>query len=318
MATAALDLASQALAHTLVAMALVQAVTRRLPVTEPGPRFAYGLFILVAPLLLGPLFAVAAPFRLSPEFADVALLSSRRWDTLTLGGLGLRAILLVPIVAVALVLLLRDVLRLVRPWWREHQLLGHPLPDDHDEVRAVQARVARLAVALGIRPPRVDLIETDAAVLHCHGLVRPTIVVARGLLATLSPAQIEAALAHELAHLAHRDVLRTWILMALRVVHWFNPLAQVVARRAAQELEWRADDTAARVTGRPLALARALVTCMRTRDTQFLGLVGRSQIVTLEERCRRLLDPPPTAHRAWAVDFALVAITVAVVAFFVV
>lgn len=318
MATAAIDLASQVLAHTLVAMALVQAVTRRLPVAAPTPRFAYGLLILIAPLALGALFAAAAPLRATPEFADIAIFASRRWDTLEVAGLPVRWLALAPIVVVAVVLLLRDIGRLVRPWWREHRLTDHPFPADHDDARALAGRVGVFASRLAIAPPRVELLDTEAAILHCHGVVRPTIVVARGLVARLTPAQLDAALAHELAHLAHHDVLRTWVLMALRVVHWFNPFAQVVARRAAQELEWRADDTAARVTGEPLALARALVTCMRSRDTQFLGLVGRSQIVTLEERCRRLLDPPAPVHRAWALDFVLVGATVAAVAFFVV
>ena len=58
----------------------------------------------------------------------------------------------------------------------------------------------------------------------------------------LRPEGLRAALAHELSHVRHGDPLRDVVLAALRTLQWFNPVAQVVARRITQETEWRADD----------------------------------------------------------------------------
>jgi Zn-dependent protease with chaperone function len=165
------------------------------------------------------------------------------------------------------------------------------------------------------------VFETPAAVLHYHGVSSPTIVAARGIADRLPADQLRAAIAHELAHVRRRDVVHGWILLALRLGQWFNPVAQVVGRRAVQEMEWEADRVAAQVTGEPLAIARALVSTARARDTEFLGLLGRSRISAVEERCQRLLalDPEaPTASRtSWTPELALTALGLGVLLFFV-
>jgi Zn-dependent protease with chaperone function len=161
--------------------------------------------------------------------------------------------------------------------------------------------VGHLAADAAIAPPALDLLATPAHTLHCRGWRRPRILVSASTLADLSGDELRAALAHEVAHIAHRDVPRAWLLLLLRALQWFNPVAQAVGRRIAQELEWHADDRARAITAAPLALAHALVRCARHRVDRFLGLSGHGRLRALEERCRRLMAPAPpleTAPRA--------------------
>jgi heat shock protein HtpX len=78
-----------------------------------------------------------------------------------------------------------------------------------DAEPAVRAALARLCQLADLPEPRLAIAATDEpialAVRHPGG--RSTICLGRGLLEALEPSEVEAVLAHELAHLAHRDAV---------------------------------------------------------------------------------------------------------------
>lgn len=283
------DLVAEVLAHSAIVATVVQLVIRRAPVWAPAARLRYRVATLVLPVVVVPLFHALAPQRADPAFADAALLSTAQWTRLRAFGVSARDLAIAPAAAIGALLLVRDALRAVAHWrhdraWRE---AGRR---DLAASSRIERAVWSVAGSLCVAPPRVRVAETDAAILHCHGLWKPTLVIGRGFADRLGDAQLDAALAHELAHLAHRDVAMSWALMALRVVQWFNPIAQVVARRAIQEMEWRADDTAVAATGLPTALARAIIASVRRGgDVEFLGVLRGSRTTAVEERCHRLI-----------------------------
>ena len=61
---------------------------------------------------------------------------------------------------------------------------------------------------LGHRQDGYIVIDTDSVVAWCCGLLRPEIVLSRGLLQRLDTNQVEVVLAHERAHAARLDNLR--------------------------------------------------------------------------------------------------------------
>ena len=95
------------------------------------------------------------------------------------------------------------------------------------EAPAVYSSVERLALAAEVPRPRLYVIETG----HPHafavgrGASAAGIAVTRGLLSLLPPAEFDGVLAHELAHVRHRDVVvqtpvvvvAGWILEASRI-----------------------------------------------------------------------------------------------------
>lgn len=69
------------------------------------------------------------------------------------------------------------------------------------------------------------------------GLMRPCLLVPAGLMEELSGNEIRLVLLHELAHLRRRDIAVNWVLSAVEIFHWYNPLVWLVSRelRAARE-----------------------------------------------------------------------------------
>lgn len=65
-----------------------------------------------------------------------------------------------------------------------------------------------LCISRGMPMPRLKIIETDAMNAYASGVTRRqyTVAVTRGLLNTLNDRELEAVLAHELAHIRHGDV----------------------------------------------------------------------------------------------------------------
>jgi beta-lactamase regulating signal transducer with metallopeptidase domain len=80
------------------------------------------------------------------------------------------------------------------------------------------------------------------------GILRPVIVMPRGVAQALSAGEMRAVLAHELAHLSRRDNLWASIQMLVEMLFWFHPLVWWVGARLVAERE-RACDQAVLETG---------------------------------------------------------------------
>jgi len=92
------------------------------------------------------------------------------------------------------------------------------VPADRDH--GVHAVVERLAGLADISRPRIAVAETSAPNALAVGLRQSasTVVVTRGLLDLLGPRELEAVLAHEISHLAHRDAAVMTAVSAPRTV----------------------------------------------------------------------------------------------------
>ena len=85
------------------------------------------------------------------------------------------------------------------------------------EYRGLHATVTRLAAQADAPPPDVAVIDTELPNAFAVGTASSgTVVVSTGLLESLSDAELEAVLAHELAHLKNRDA-------SLMTVAWLLP-----------------------------------------------------------------------------------------------
>ncbi|MBI4317841.1 MAG: M56 family metallopeptidase [Chloroflexi bacterium] len=167
--------------------------------------------------------------------------------------------------------------------------------------------VARLGGRLGINTPLLRVLEVDLPLAVGGGLRQPTIVLSRWLIERLEHREVEAVLAHELAHLAQRDYLTRWLGRLLRDMMVYLPGAWYALRVLEADEELVADALAVEATNRPLAMARALGKIWRgstqTQPLAIAGLPGYAGNATLlEERLSRLLDDRakcPSSLAAW-------------------
>lgn len=106
----------------------------------------------------------------------------------------------------------------------------------------------------------VLVVKRDAPVMAVAGLVRPRLIVSRGVLHKLTPEQREAAFRHEQAHQASRDNLKRFLCLLAPEALPFVSGFKKIERQWARYTEWAADDHAvAGDSQRALSLAAALV-----------------------------------------------------------
>lgn len=288
----------EAVFHSLLAALMAEAALRLWRARAPSLQLRLRLFVVAVPLLLVPAFELFAPFRHSEAFVEEhALFAGERWSAVKVFGAGADQLWLLAFATLGVALLVLDLV----PWLRERGAV-RPGPSVACPPE-LEALVARLASALGSPPPAIELFDSPGPALYCRGVRRPALVLSTATLARLDPRQLEGALAHELSHLRRGDVLLGWILLAVRVVLAFNPVVQLLARAIALDAERRADELAARVTGRPLALASGLLEMFRasrasasTSEVLLGATLSRAREDAIEERCRRLLSAPQPAE----------------------
>jgi TonB family protein len=78
------------------------------------------------------------------------------------------------------------------------------------------------------------------------GIVRPVLLLPRGIAEHLSQAQLGAVLEHELAHWRRRDNLTAAAHMLVEVVFWFHPLVWWIGARLVEERERACDEAVVR------------------------------------------------------------------------
>jgi beta-lactamase regulating signal transducer with metallopeptidase domain len=101
----------------------------------------------------------------------------------------------------------------------------------------IKASAERLASRIGLRRcPAVRMVDLPIPPLVWGVGLRPLVVLPATLLANLAPAQRDALVAHELAHVRRRDDLVRWLEVFALVLFWWNPVAWY-ARRRLREAE---------------------------------------------------------------------------------
>jgi len=90
------------------------------------------------------------------------------------------------------------------------------------------------------------------------GFWKPVVLFPAGMLLQLSPAQVEALLLHELAHVRRYDYLVNLLQMSLDVCFFYHPLFWLLSGETRSRREDCCDDTVLRYTGDRLGYARVL------------------------------------------------------------
>lgn len=187
---------------------------------------------------------------------------------------------------------------------RLRRLLAAAQPVPRVAYAATQA-----AAALGVATPRIATPPTCPSGAYVAGVRRPVLVVGRDLVDRLDADELDAVIAHELAHIHRRDLLVAGLLGVLRDVTFFVPGGGWALRQLHGERELAADQVAVQTTGRPGALASGLLKVLdagRRAPSAAVTLVPHTTVV---DRIRFLVEdrPRPSAARR-NVEFALVAV----------
>src|SRR5919204_3330653 len=157
------------------------------------------------------------------------------------------------------------------------------------EAPGLHAMIERLCIQADLPKPKVAVADTDVPNAFAMGRSQKsaTVCCTTGIMRTLSPSELEGVMAHELSHVKHRDVL------IMTIASFFASLAAIITQfgfffggdsddnpsfaivllvsfavyiisfflmmALSRYREFAADRGAAVITGRPSALASALL-----------------------------------------------------------
>ena len=191
-------------------------------------------------------------------------------------------------------------LRLFDAWLQARRLTRYgtrPAAPEH------QAMLARLAGRLRLRRPVAIVESVRVAVPAVVGWLRPVVLLPAVALTGLTAQQVEALIAHELAHVLRHDFLANLVQSAIETLFFYHPAVWYVSRQVREEREHCCDDLAMRLCGNPEAYARALLG-LAERRAGGPALAAAATGGALLTRVRRLLVPgsaPADTFPRWVV-----------------
>ena len=140
--------------------------------------------------------------------------------------------------------------------------------------------------------------------LHCRfrdsslepgifGILDPTLVWPQGISQRLNEAQIEAIIAHELAHVRRRDNLTAAFHMLVEAIFWFHPIVWWLQSRLIDERERACDEAVVILGSEPGVYAESILRtcefCIESPLTCVSGITGSE----LKQRLRRIVSDNP-------------------------
>jgi Zn-dependent protease with chaperone function len=171
---------------------------------------------------------------------------------------------------------------------------------------------ARLKVSLPVRLYQSARVEVPTVI----GCLKPVILLPASAITGLSAMQLEALLAHELAHIRRHDYLVNLLQTVIETLLFYHPAVWWVSHRIRAEREHCCDDVAVEVCGNALVYARALAELEQARVTAPQLAVAANGGCLLERILRLVKGTPAETARTsqWIVGAIAMATVLLVIA----
>ncbi len=167
-----------------------------------------------------------------------------------------------------------------------------------DEVLAAACRVSR---RLGLRRAVPVLRSTLAQVPVVIGYLRPVVLVPVSLMTSIPTRQLEAILAHELAHVRRHDFVVNLLQTLVETLFFYHPAIWWLSRQIRVEREHCCDDLALSVLGNRAEYGRALLAIEELRGQSTVLALGASG-GSLVDRIRHIAGVGSDRNAASLVD----------------
>jgi bla regulator protein blaR1 len=126
-------------------------------------------------------------------------------------------------------------------------------------IRAVRCAASPLDLKL----PIPVFSTSDQMEPGVFGIRKPVLLLPAGIMDRLTPAQLEAVLAHELCHVRRRDNLTAAVHTLVETIFWFHPLVWWIRARLVEEREHACDEAAVESGGDTQAYAEGILNVCR-------------------------------------------------------
>ena len=150
-------------------------------------------------------------------------------------------------------------------------------------------RGVRLATASDFIGPLRVMYGPERFEPGVFGIFRPVLLLPKGIANRLSPAQLQAVLAHELCHVRRRDNLTMAIHMTVEALFWFHPFLWWIKSRLIDEQERACDEEVLRLGSEPMVYAESLLKVCEFYVESPLTCVSGVTGSDLKERVGRIM-----------------------------
>ncbi len=289
--------------------AIVGHLLYRLSLRSARARFAAAFIPVVAVIgaLLVSLRSPQLPVLMVPTSSGAVLPIPVEYGYLDFAPMAV-PLLLGSWLTIASVLLMRR----ARRYWTftrlRRELATRPVP------AALTRLVTNTARQLHIAPPQVVMTSDCRGGAYVAGLRRPCLVVSDALFRGLDAHEREAVVAHELAHIARRDLATACAVGVLKDILFFLPGRAWADRSLHRERERAADERAVALTAKPAALASSMLKAveMTRAPLEAAALAPQGEFVA---RIEALLAPQPVTRLRHRLELGAVAVLSAVTVF---
>jgi Zn-dependent protease with chaperone function len=319
---------AQAFSHSLIAALVVDRAVQSWKIASPVIRQRFSFIVMVFPILSFPLYQTINPERGSISFRLETLFDVNRWLNLELWGkIPVNLLFILMLSLTSLIFLFQEIIPILK-----HMLESRKSSQEGEDTEEEQHNYPVIESLLKDFPgerPRISLIEDDELILFSTTGKTPAVFLSTGLIEALSNDEIQAAVAHELAHITRSKRPLMILLYLMRILMFFNPVILVEFRRIVQEEEKICDDVAVAMTGKPAALAGILKKFSRARgevspdnvkkiSSLSVALEDYSHSVHMESRIKRLEDGSKVGTDGEWFKFLLTLFAVSAINYFVV
>lgn len=175
-------------------------------------------------------------------------------------------------------------------WWTVRRLRSMGTSAIPSEIQLLVDRVASsLKLRRAVKVLQSSLVHVPMAI----GYFKPVVLVPLGLITGLPTSQLEAILAHELAHVRRHDYLINVVQTLIETLFFYHPAVWWLSSRVRDERENCCDDLAVASLGSRSEYGRALLAIEELRGASPVLALGAKD-GSLLLRVRRLVSRPAT------------------------
>lgn len=191
------------------------------------------------------------------------------------------------------------------------QLMKHSrMPIAGNSLRVLYRMKKKLRIKKQIELAQSATIQVPMVIGH----LKPMILFPIGVINQLSTNEVEAIIAHELAHIQRSDYLHNLIQSIVEMIFYYHPAVWWISSVVRTERENACDDVAVRLCGDSMSYAKALVEMQSMHTpTPTLAMPLFKSKTQLLSRVKRLLNQPD--HKTHTME-KLIATTFCLACFF--
>lgn len=173
----------------------------------------------------------------------------------------------------------------------------------------IQLLLDNLLEKIQVSAPIKLLESARATVPMTIGWLKPVILLPVGIASGLAVKQLEAILAHEVAHIKRYDYLVNIFQNFVEILFFFHPATWFISAKVRDERENCCDDFAVEICGDSLVLAKALTQVASYQQQPRLAMAFGAKRQTFMERIKRIIginDSKPLSFGNWSAVLGMI------------